>query len=134
MRKLSVRSKRRVRRKEESLAKAKQFAEVWYLKLRGKKAGGELLFEMKFSPAADRLARAYELMAAGCPSSNSLRQIALITPPAKLILYVVQRARKSGSMTGVTLGTMPHVFAVLAMVAALIAFPQIALMLPDALQ
>ncbi len=63
-----------------------------------------------------------------------LIEMALITPPVGLNLYVVQGARKSGSMTEVMLGTIPYVVAMLLMVAALIAFPQIALFLPDALQ
>lgn len=63
-----------------------------------------------------------------------LIEMALITPPVGLNLYVVQGARKSGRMSEVMLGTIPYVIAMLVMVAALIAFPQIALMLPDALQ
>ncbi len=63
-----------------------------------------------------------------------LIEMALITPPVGLNLYVVQGARKSGKMSDVMLGTIPYVIAMLAMVAALIAFPQIALMLPNALQ
>ncbi|MCR9126947.1 MAG: TRAP transporter large permease [Rhodobacteraceae bacterium] len=63
-----------------------------------------------------------------------LIEMALITPPVGLNLYVVQGARKGGSMTEVMLGTLPYMAMMLAMVAALIAFPQIALFLPDALQ
>lgn len=63
-----------------------------------------------------------------------LIEMALITPPVGLNLYVVQGARKSGKMSEVMLGAIPYVIAMLLMVAALIAFPQIALMLPDALQ
>ena len=63
-----------------------------------------------------------------------LIEMALITPPVGLNLYVVQGARKSGSMSEVMLGTIPYIVAMLAMAAALIAFPQIALFLPDALQ
>ena len=63
-----------------------------------------------------------------------LIEMALITPPVGLNLYVVQGARKSGKMSEVMLGAIPYVIAMLAMVAALIAFPQIALMLPDLLQ
>lgn len=62
-----------------------------------------------------------------------LIEMALITPPVGLNLYVVQGARKSGKMSEVMLGAIPYVIAMLVMVAALIAFPQIALMLPDAL-
>ena len=63
-----------------------------------------------------------------------LIEMALITPPVGLNLYVVQGARKSGKMSEVMLGTVPFVIVMLLMVAALIAFPQIALYLPAALQ
>ncbi|SIS78568.1 TRAP transporter, DctM subunit [Roseivivax lentus] len=63
-----------------------------------------------------------------------LIEMALITPPVGLNLYVVQGARKSGPMSDVMLGTIPYIIAMLAMAMALIAFPQIALWLPDALQ
>jgi C4-dicarboxylate transporter, DctM subunit len=63
-----------------------------------------------------------------------LIEMALITPPVGLNLYVVQGARQSGKMSEVMLGSIPYVFAMLLMVAALVAFPQIALYLPDALQ
>jgi TRAP-type C4-dicarboxylate transport system permease large subunit len=45
----------------------------------------------------------------------------------------VQGARKSGSMTDVMVGTIPYVLTMLAMVAALIALPDIALFLPEAM-
>ncbi len=63
-----------------------------------------------------------------------LVEMALITPPVGLNLYVVQGARKSGNMSDVMVGAIPYVLTMLLMVAALIAFPQIALMLPDLLQ
>ena len=63
-----------------------------------------------------------------------LIEMALITPPVGLNLYVVQGARKGGSMGEVMVGALPFVFAMLAMVAALIAFPSLALYLPGALQ
>ncbi|MGB3315365.1 MAG: TRAP transporter large permease subunit, partial [Albidovulum sp.] len=63
-----------------------------------------------------------------------LIEMALITPPVGLNLYVVQGARKGGKMSEVMLGTLPYIAAMLAMVAALIAFPGIALYLPDAMQ
>lgn len=62
-----------------------------------------------------------------------LIEMALITPPVGLNLYVVQGARNSGNMTEVMLGAVPYVVAMLIMVAALIAFPSIALFLPSAL-
>lgn len=63
-----------------------------------------------------------------------LIEMALITPPVGLNLYVVQGARKGGKLSEVMLGTIPYVIAMLLMVVALIAFPQIALFLPAALQ
>jgi len=63
-----------------------------------------------------------------------LIEMALITPPVGLNLYVVQGARQSGTMTEVMLGAIPYALAMLAMAAALIAFPQIALYLPNALR
>ncbi len=63
-----------------------------------------------------------------------LIEMALITPPVGLNLYVVQAARKSGTLSEVMLGTIPYVVTMLAMAMALIAFPQIALFLPEALR
>ncbi len=63
-----------------------------------------------------------------------LIEMALITPPVGLNLYVVQGARQSGTMSEVMLGAIPYVIAMLLMAMALIAFPQIALYLPGALQ
>ena len=62
-----------------------------------------------------------------------LIEMALITPPVGLNLYVVQGARKSGSMNDVMLGSIPFVLMMLLMVVLLIAFPQIALFLPATL-
>ncbi len=63
-----------------------------------------------------------------------LIEMALITPPVGLNLYVVQGARKSGSLSEVMLGTIPYVAMMLLMVVLLIAFPSIALFLPNVLQ
>ena len=63
-----------------------------------------------------------------------LIEMALITPPVGLNLYVVQGARKSGKMGDVMLGALPYVFAMFLMAMALIAFPQLALYLPGAVQ
>lgn len=61
-----------------------------------------------------------------------LVEMALITPPVGLNLYVVQGARKSGSLNEVMLGALPYCLAMLGMACALIAFPEIALWLPGA--
>jgi len=62
-----------------------------------------------------------------------LIEMALITPPVGLNLYVVQGARKSGTMGEVMVGAVPYVLVMLAMVVALIAFPGLALFLPSIL-
>jgi len=62
-----------------------------------------------------------------------LIEMALITPPVGLNLYVVQGARRSGWMSDVMLGAIPFVLVMLGMAGLLIAFPQIALFLPNAL-
>ncbi len=63
-----------------------------------------------------------------------LIEMALITPPVGLNLYVVQGARKSGNLNEVMLGALPYCLTMLAMAFALIAFPDIALWLPSALE
>jgi tripartite ATP-independent transporter DctM subunit len=59
-----------------------------------------------------------------------LIEMALITPPVGLNLYVVQGVRGRGSLTDVILGAIPFALMMLLMVALLIAFPGIALFLP----
>ena len=56
---------RRVSTKEESLAKAKEFAEDWYLELRGKNSRGEIVNERTFKDAADQFIREYEVITEG---------------------------------------------------------------------
>ncbi|AVO37157.1 TRAP transporter large permease [Pukyongiella litopenaei] len=60
-----------------------------------------------------------------------LVEMALITPPVGLNLYVVQGVRKSGPLTDVMLGVIPYALAMLVMVGLLILFPVIALYLPQ---
>jgi integrase len=55
----------RVSTKEESLAKAKDFAEDWYLELRGKLRSGELKTEKTFAEAADQFTREFEIITGG---------------------------------------------------------------------
>lgn len=59
-----------------------------------------------------------------------LVEMALITPPVGLNLYVVHAARSSGTLSQVMVGVLPYVGAMLVMAALLIAFPQLALWLP----
>jgi tripartite ATP-independent transporter DctM subunit len=63
-----------------------------------------------------------------------LIEMALITPPVGLNLYVVQGARRSGRMSEVMVGAIPFVVVMLLMAVALIAMPQIALFLPETLR
>lgn len=60
-----------------------------------------------------------------------LVEMALITPPVGLNLYVVQAARKNGKFSDVMVGVIPYAFAMLIMVALLVMFPAIALYLPN---
>jgi len=62
-----------------------------------------------------------------------LVEMALITPPVGLNLYVVQGARKTGRFSDVMIGVIPYVIAMLIMVGLLILYPMIALMLPSIL-
>ncbi|RJL06656.1 TRAP transporter large permease [Paracoccus aestuarii] len=61
-----------------------------------------------------------------------LVEMALITPPVGLNLFVVQGARKPGSINDVIMGVIPYVMVMALMVAALIALPGLALWLPSA--
>jgi integrase len=56
---------RRVSTKEDSLAKAKDFAEDWYLGLRGKLRNGELSNEKTFREAAVQFEREYQIITEG---------------------------------------------------------------------
>ncbi|TVR06836.1 MAG: TRAP transporter large permease [Salinarimonadaceae bacterium] len=60
-----------------------------------------------------------------------LVEMALITPPVGLNLYVVQAARKGGKFTEVMVGALPYVVAMFLMVVVLVLFPQLALFLPN---
>ncbi|MCQ9617622.1 TRAP transporter large permease [Paenalcaligenes niemegkensis] len=60
-----------------------------------------------------------------------LMEVALITPPVGLNLFVVQSLRTSGSMNDVMVGSIPFVLMLLLMVVLLAVFPGIALWLPQ---
>jgi len=62
-----------------------------------------------------------------------LVEMALITPPVGLNLYVVQAARKMGRFGDVMLGIIPYALTMLVMVGLLILAPQLALYLPSTL-
>ena len=56
---------RRVSTKEDSLGKAKDFAEDWYLELRGKARNGEITNEKTFREAAVQFEREYQIITEG---------------------------------------------------------------------
>ena len=56
---------RRVSTKETSLFKAKDFAEDWYLELRGKQRSGELKSEKTFQDAAKQFEHEFEILTEG---------------------------------------------------------------------
>ncbi|MFY0611018.1 MAG: phage integrase SAM-like domain-containing protein [Hyphomicrobiaceae bacterium] len=56
---------RRTTTKHESLSLAKEFAEDWYLGLRGKQRDGHLKNEKTFRQAADQFVREYEIITEG---------------------------------------------------------------------
>jgi len=60
-----------------------------------------------------------------------LCEMALITPPIGMNLFVVQGVRRQGSLTDIMIGVLPFMLALLAMIGVIIAFPQIALWLPQ---
>ncbi|MEX2643636.1 MAG: TRAP transporter large permease [Acetobacterales bacterium] len=55
----------------------------------------------------------------------------MITPPIGVICYVVQGIRHKGELTDVFIGIAPFLLALFAMMGLLLAFPQIALYLPE---
>lgn len=60
-----------------------------------------------------------------------LIEMALITPPVGLNLYVVQGARKGGNLAEVMLGATPYVLTMMLMALLLILVPGLALWLPE---
>lgn len=59
-----------------------------------------------------------------------LLETALITPPIGINLYVVQGIRERGQITDVMIGALPFVLSMFAMIALLLAYPEIVLWLP----
>ena len=64
---------RRVSTKENSLAKAKDFAEDWYLQLRSKVRAGELSSEKTFREAAAQFEREYQIITEGQRNSQYVK-------------------------------------------------------------
>ena len=59
-----------------------------------------------------------------------MAELALITPPVGMNLYVVQGIRKEGLITDVIMGTLPFLFMMLLLVVLLVVWPDLALWLP----
>jgi TRAP-type C4-dicarboxylate transport system permease large subunit len=59
-----------------------------------------------------------------------LVEAAMITPPVGVNLFIVQGVRGRGALNDVIVGAAPFVITMIAMMALLIAFPDIALWLP----
>lgn len=62
-----------------------------------------------------------------------MMELALITPPVGMNLYVVQGVRGRGSLSDVYIGVVPFVLAMLLMISLIIMFPAIVTLLPEAL-
>lgn len=60
-----------------------------------------------------------------------LLETALITPPIGINLFVVHSIRSSGELKDVMVGALPFVLSMFAMIGLLIAFPELALWLPE---
>jgi len=60
-----------------------------------------------------------------------LVEIAMITPPVGVNLYIVQGVRREGSLNQVIIGALPFVVTMLVMIGILIAFPDLAMWLPN---
>ena len=60
-----------------------------------------------------------------------LVEIAMITPPVGVNLYIVQGIRREGSLNQVIIGALPFVITMLVMFTILIAFPDLAMWLPN---
>ena len=64
---------RRTSTKEESLSKAKEVAEDWYLQLRGKLRTGEIKTEKTFRDASEQFLREYDIITQGERSKGYVR-------------------------------------------------------------
>jgi integrase len=107
---------RRISTKEESLEKAKDIAEDWYLQLRGKARAGELRSEKTFREAAAQFEREYEIITQGQRNAEyvtgqSLRLKAHLIPffgnmglseitPGKVQEYRIHRYEKAMAARG----------------------------------
>jgi tripartite ATP-independent transporter DctM subunit len=60
-----------------------------------------------------------------------LSEIATVTPPVGMNLYVVQAVREKGPMTDVMIGVLPFLAAMFVLIVILAAFPQVTLWIPN---
>jgi TRAP-type C4-dicarboxylate transport system permease large subunit len=60
-----------------------------------------------------------------------LIEAALVTPPVGLNLYVVQSLRERGRIADVIRGALPFVIGMVALIGLLMAYPDVALWLPN---
>ena len=60
-----------------------------------------------------------------------LVEVAMITPPVGVNLYIVHGVRREGSLNDVIIGALPFVITMLVMIGILIAFPNMAMWLPN---
>jgi integrase len=67
----------RISTKEDSLSHAKDFAEDWYLELRGKSRAGQLKVGKTFRQAAEQFLHEYEIITAGERSADYVASFAL---------------------------------------------------------
>ena len=86
---------RRKSTKEESLALAKEFAQDWYLRLKGKSRAGELQTGKRFKQAADQFLLEYEVITAGERSPKYVRTIRLRIPVHLLPFFGTKIYQKS---------------------------------------
>ena len=62
-----------------------------------------------------------------------LVQMGMISPPVGMTLFIVQSIRRTGSVNDVFIGSLPFMLTLAAMIALLVAFPNIALIVPEML-
>ena len=60
-----------------------------------------------------------------------MMELALITPPVGMNLYVVQGIRRGGPVSDVFIGVAPFIFVMVAFVGVIIAFPEMVMWLPN---
>jgi TRAP-type C4-dicarboxylate transport system permease large subunit len=61
-------------------------------------------------------------------------ELALLTPPVGMNLYIVQGVRNRGQITDVIMGVLPFFVGILFLIVLITFFPQIVTFLPDALE